>query len=140
MTDRASIQPSKRLRWHRWWVVAGVLVMGWTLWMALRPDPGFTVDLPDGDKWLHAFTFTCLVGWWGNLYVRRRERIIAALGCLAFGIFIEFAQWLSPPRDADPFDVLADGIGIALALLLLHTPLARVLAGVESGLMRLGRR
>lgn len=114
--------------------------MLWTLWMALRPDPGITVDLPYGDKWLHAFTFTCLMGWWGNLYRRRQARIGAALGCLAFGILIEFAQWLSPPRDADPFDVLADALGIVVALVLLRTPLARVLAGLESRLLRLVRR
>ena len=65
-----------------------------------------------------------------------RRRIAAALGCLAFGVFIEFAQWLDPPRDADPFDVLADAAGIALAGLLLRTPLARVLASGEAWLRR----
>ncbi|HEY8682748.1 MAG TPA: VanZ family protein [Rhodanobacter sp.] len=110
--------------------------MAWTLWMALRPDPGLALDFPCGDKLLHAFTFTCLMGWWGNVYRSRRARGWAALGCLAFGIFIEFAQWLCPPRDADAFDVLADGIGILIALPLLRPPLASVLARVERGLMR----
>lgn len=139
MIDHAVVQTG-RLHWHRPWAGVGVLIMLWTLWMALRPDPGITVDLPNGDKWLHAFTFTCLMGWWGNLNRRRQARIWVALGCLAFGIFIEFAQWLSPPRDADPFDVLADAIGIVVALLLLRTPLARVLAALESRLLRRVRR
>jgi len=121
-----------RLRWHRSWVALGAAIMAWTLWMALRPDPGITLAVPEGDKLLHAFTFTCLMGWWGNVYASRRARAMAALGCLAFGIFIEFAQWLDPPRDADPFDVLADAVGIGLALLLLRTPLARVLVRVET--------
>lgn len=99
--------------------------------MALRPDPGITLDVPEGDKLLHAFTFTCLMGWWGNVYATRRARLAAAAVCLAFGIFIEFAQWLDPPRDADLLDVLADAVGIGLAWLLLRTPLARVLAGLE---------
>jgi VanZ family protein len=127
-----SIQPSGRLRWHAAWAVLGGAIMLWVLWMALRPDPGIALDLPYGDKLLHATTFTCLMGWWGNVYRERRPRGWAALGCLAFGVFIEFAQWLDPPRDADAFDVLADGIGILLALLLLRTPLANVLASVES--------
>ena len=126
-----SLQPSHRLRWHIAWVVLGGLIMGWTLWMALTPDPDITLSFPYGDKLLHATTFTCLMGWWGNIYRTRRPRAWAALGCLMFGIFIEFAQWLDPPRDADAFDVLADGIGILIALLLLRTPLSRVLAGVE---------
>jgi VanZ family protein len=125
-----------RLRWHRAWTVIGVLVMAWTLWMALTPDPDIALDFPQGDKLLHAFTFTCLMGWWGNIHHSRRGRIGSALLCLGFGIFIEFAQWLDPPRDADALDVLADGVGIALALLLLRTPLAHVLAGVERRLLR----
>ena len=109
----------------------GAAIMLWTLWMALMPDPDLTLSIPDGDKVLHAITFTCVMGWWGNVYTSRRARAWAALGCLAFGVFIEFAQWLDPPRDADAFDVLADGIGILIALALLRTPLDRVLASVE---------
>lgn len=106
--------------------------MAWTLYMALRLDPGITLEVPDGDKLLHAFVFTCLMGWWGNVYATRSRRAFAALACLAFGILVEFAQWLSPPRDADPFDVLADALGIGAGLLLLRSPLARVLADGEA--------
>lgn len=90
----------------------GGAIMLWILWMALRPDPGIALDFPYGDKLLHATTFTGLVGWWGNVYRERRARGWAALGCLAFGVFIEFA------------------------LLLLRTSLAHVLASVESRSMR----
>ncbi|MET4569605.1 VanZ family protein [Rhodanobacter soli] len=110
--------------------------MLWVLWMALSPDPGIALDFPYGDKLLHATTFTCLMGWWGNVYRARRARGWAALCCLAFGVFIEFAQWLDPPRDADALDVLADGAGIVIALLLLRTSLASVLASVEARSVR----
>lgn len=130
------VQTSMRLRWHRIWIALGGAIMLWVLWMALTPDPGITLEIPYGDKLLHATTFTCLMGWWGNVYRARRARGWAALGCLAFGVFIEFAQWLDPPRDADALDVLADGVGIAMALLLLRTPLASVLASVEAWSVR----
>lgn len=104
--------------------------------MALTPDPGITLAFPCGDKLLHATTFCCLTGWWGNVYRERRPRGWAALGCLAFGVFIEFARWLDPPRDADALDVLADGAGILVALPLLRTPLASVLASVEARSVR----
>ncbi|MEO6801468.1 MAG: VanZ family protein [Rhodanobacter sp.] len=132
--------PSQRLRWQTAWVVLGTLIMAWTLWMALTPDPDITLPFPNGDKVLHVITFTCLMGWWGNVYRARRPRAWAALGCLAFGIFIEFAQWFDPPREADVFDVLADSIGILIALLLLRTPLAGVLASVEALSWRRYRR
>ncbi|MEO9078346.1 MAG: VanZ family protein [Rhodanobacter sp.] len=126
------LQPSQYLRWHTTWIALGGLIMGWILWMALTPDPDITLSFPYGDKLLHGTTFICLMGWWGNVYRGRRLRVWAALGCLAFGIFIEFAQWFDPPRDADVFDVLADGIGILIALPLLRTPLGAVLASVEA--------
>lgn len=135
MIEPATIQPSRRLHWHRTWVGLGVAIMGWVLWMALTPEPGLTLAFPYGDKLLHATTFCCLMGWWGNVYQDHRARGWAALACLAFGILIECAQWLDPPRDADAVDVLADGIGVLLALLLLRTPLARVLLSVEQALL-----
>ncbi|HEY8328980.1 MAG TPA: VanZ family protein [Rhodanobacter sp.] len=136
MTGRKTVQTSARLRWHRAWVALGGAIMLWVLWMALRPDPGIALDFPYGDKLLHATTFICLMGWWGNVYRARRARGWAALGCLGFGVFIEFAQWLDPPRDADALDVLADGVGIVIALMLLRTSLASVLASVEARSMR----
>jgi hypothetical protein len=136
LIERETVRTSGRLRWHRAWVALGGAIMLWVLWMALRPDPGITLDVPYGDKLLHATTFTCLMGWWGNVYRERRARCWAALGCLAFGVFIEFAQWLDPPRDADALDVLADGVGIVIALLLLRTSLASVLASVEARSVR----
>jgi hypothetical protein len=136
LTGRETVRTSGRLRWHRAWVALGGAIMLWVLWMALRPDPGIALDFPYGDKLLHAITFTCLMGWWGNVYRARRPRGWAALGCLAFGVFIEFAQWLDPPRDADALDVLADGAGIVIALLLLRTSLASVLASVEARSVR----
>lgn len=56
-------QAPARLHWHALWVALGVALMAWTLWMALRPDPEITLALPEGDKWLHLFAFTCLMGW-----------------------------------------------------------------------------
>ena len=131
------VQTSMRLRWHRAWVALGGAIMLFVIWMALMPDPGITLSFTYGDKLLHASTFCGLTGWWGNVYRGRRARGRIVLGCLLFGVFIEFAQWLDPPRDASGWDVLADVLGILIALLLLRTPLARVLAGLEA---RFGRK
>ncbi len=127
--------PSGRLRLHWLWIAAGSMLMLWGLYQALEPDPALRLDFPNGDKLLHALGFACLMGWWGNVFVARRARITAALGCLAYGVLIEGLQWLNPPRTADGLDVLADVCGIAIALLLLRTPLAGVLARVERVVM-----
>jgi hypothetical protein len=132
------VQTSIRLRWHGSWVALGGAIMLFVLWMALSPDPGITLSFTYGDKLLHATTFCCLMGWWGNVYRGHRARAWTVLGCLAFGLFIEFAQWLDPPRDASSGDVLADVVGVFVGLLLLRTPLARVLAGIEARFVRVG--
>jgi VanZ family protein len=123
--------PSGRLRLHWLWIAAGSMLMLWGLYQALEPNPALRLDFTNGDKVLHALGFACLMGWWGNVFVARRARITAALGCLAYGVLIEGLQWLNPPRTADGLDVLADVCGIVAALLLLRTPLAGVLARVE---------
>ena len=115
----------------------GGAMMLFVTWMALTLDPALTLSFTYGDKLLHACTFCGLTGWWGNIYRGRWARVWIAMGCLAFGVFIELAQWLDPPRDASGWDVLADAIGILVALLLLRTPLARVLAGLETGVGRM---
>jgi VanZ family protein len=136
LNEAMDVQTSRRLRWHGAWVALGWAIMAFVLWMALMPDPGITLSFTYGDKLLHASTFCGLAGWWGNVYRSRRARGWIALGCLVFGAFIEFAQSLDPPRDASAWDLLADVVGIVLALLLLRTPLARVLAGIEASFER----
>jgi VanZ family protein len=131
------VQTSERLRWHGGWVALGGAMMLFATWMALTPDPAIALSFTYGDKLLHAGTFCSLTGWWANIYRGRWARVWIALGCLAFGVFIELAQWLNPPRDASGWDVLADGIGILVALLLLRTPLARLLADLEAAIERM---
>jgi len=132
MSHGMNVQTSNRLRWHGSWVALGGVIMLFVLWVALMPDPSVTLSFTYGDKLLHACTFCGLTGWWSNIYRGRRARGWIMLGCFLFGVFIEFAQWLDPPRDASVWDVLADVFGILLALPLLRTPLARVLAGIEA--------
>jgi VanZ family protein len=130
--------PSGRLRLHWLWIAAGAMFMLWGLSQALESDPALHLDFFGGDKLLHVLGSACLMGWWGNVFAGRRARAMAALGCLAYGVLIETLQWLDPPRTADALDLLADTGGIAVALVLLHTPLAGVLAWVERTFARRG--
>jgi VanZ family protein len=125
------VQTSGRLMLQRWWIVAGVVLMLWGLYIALEADPALQLDFAGGDKLLHALGFGCLVGWWGNVFSTWRARWRAALACLVYGALVEVLQAFTPPRSADALDLLADAIGIGAGLLLLRTPLARVLVRIE---------
>ena len=123
------------LRWHRGWVVLGVLLMMAVAAIALLPATrhltALALALPAGDKLLHMLAFAALMGWWGNLYHRPRRRLGVAAACLLFGLLIECAQWPHNPRDASVWDLAADALGLVLGGLLLRTPLAGVLARAE---------
>lgn len=97
----------------------------------LRQLTRIVLTVPAGDKLMHACAFAGLMLWWGNVYRGRGSRWRIAAWCLLFGILIECAQWPRAPEDADPFDVLADMVGLALGWLLLRTALADVLARAE---------
>ncbi len=127
---------SRRLQLRRLWIAVGAALMLWGLYLALEPDPDLRLDFANGDKLLHALGFACMMGWWGNVFAAPRARGIAAVGCLAYGVLIEGLQWLNPPRTADGLDVVADACGIAIALLLLRTPLSGLLARLERALQR----
>lgn len=95
--------------------------LGWALviaWLAFRPSTGLESGLP-WDKANHAAAFvvlTVLTGrGWPDL-----PRIVLVLIMLAAGVGIELVQGLPQiGRDADVWDVVADGVGAAAGLGLL---------------------
>jgi VanZ family protein len=98
-----------------WWRLVLALLLGTVTWLALAPAPPRALST-GWDKLNHVLAFSTLAivatlglmgAWW---------RIAAAL--LAYGGLIELLQGLLPPREADLADLLSDGLGIAIGLLL----------------------
>jgi VanZ family protein len=110
------------LRHARRWQVAGIAVLVLVLAAALMPAIWFMKGMDDPrlahpDKWAHAITFTLLTVWFSGQYSRRNYWRIA-MGMLAFGAFIEICQRMVSYRSADSMDFAADGLGVALGLLI----------------------
>ncbi len=99
----------------RRWLFGAALLLA--LLLALRPLTAEVqlFDQLDKLKHLACFAALTLLALWAGL----RPVLAVAGGLLGFGVLIELAQALTPTRTADPFDVLADLAGIALALLAL---------------------
>ncbi len=106
------------LRYARRWQAAGIGVLALVLGATLTPDFGLhDTDIMPSDKWQHGVTFAFLTVWFCGQY-RPRSYWRVALGMLAFGAFIELCQrWVSY-RSAESLDLLADGIGIAVGLVI----------------------
>lgn len=123
------------LRWHLRWLTAGWVMVVAVVLLSLTPKLAFKGGFPHFDKFEHALAYLVLMAWFGGLSGRRAHRWIA-LGLIALGAAIEWAQGASGFRTADLWDLLADAVGIALGWLLAHHYTRRWFARAEQALAR----
>jgi VanZ family protein len=127
------------LRWRTFWLVAGLIGTGFGLYLALRPPGAATPWFPGSDKLEHALSYLAMGLWFAALFERRHLTRVA-LGLISFGVLVEILQAALPyGRAAEWSDLLANGIGIAVAVLLTSAlreswmfSLERLLLGAES--------
>lgn len=105
------------LRFAVLWVLAGAGLFLVTVYLCLRAPGGEENWFEGFDKFAHALSFFALT-FWGLALVERRAYARVILVMLAVGAGIEVAQQLMAlGRQAEWGDLIADGTGIALALL-----------------------
>ena len=114
LSHRMFHDPTWRIRW-------AVLSVGLALgvgWAALMPAD-IAPALSSNDKLNHLLAFACLAAS-GRLALRSgwRATSIVGAGLVAYGGFIELAQTQVPGRMGDWADLLADGAGVVLGLVL----------------------
>lgn len=117
-----------------WWAVAWFGV-GLLLWLSLMRDPP-QMNFEDSDKVQHIAAYTVLTAWWMQLWLARGRRIGLALGLMALGVAIEFAQAATGYRTYSYGDMAADAIGIALGWLAAPPRLPNLLAWLQQSLSR----
>ncbi|UYK81551.1 VanZ family protein [Xanthomonas sacchari] len=115
-----------------WWLGIAVLI-----YVCLMPHPPQLSDLPDTDKVEHFIAYLVLAAAAVQVYAGPRAWTWAALGLLALGVGIEFAQgaWTTT-RSADPLDALADALGVAAGMATAATPWRDLLWRLERGSRR----
>jgi len=112
----------------------GIWIFGWALCivLSLGPPPPIPSDVPDGDKIGHTLAYAVLSGWAVMIFGTRRAWLRSAAALMVLGIAIEFAQGaLTANRTADPYDALADALGIVLGLCVALTPANNFLLTLE---------
>jgi VanZ family protein len=105
------------------------LALGWAMvaavvYLSLTPAPP-RIDLEGGDKLGHLFAYAALTYWFCQFYFHG-SRVLYALGFVAMGVALEFAQGATGYRNFEVADMAANTLGVAAgwgAALLL--PLAR---------------
>ena len=113
MTDPFRHRPN----WHRLWFLGGWLGIAVTLVVSLMPS-----TLDDGrahaDKIIHLMGYAILMFWWAQLVTQNRWKLAVAV--VLFGIAIELLQGLTPHRQPDPLDALANTCGVLLGWIAAH--------------------
>jgi len=124
-----------RLRWRGLWLALGWLWVGAILWLSLMPNPP-QIDVPEGDKLGHGFSYALLMFWFCQLHLSRRARVGYALGFVAMGIAIEFVQRATGYRSFELLDMAADGVGVLAGWLLALPTGGRLAARLEAAIAR----
>jgi glycopeptide antibiotics resistance protein len=101
--------------WTRLWRVGGWLGIAITLVASLMP-PLLNETGGHTDKIIHLSGYALLMFWWAQLVIRRRWRL--ALAVILFGASIELLQGLTPDRQPDLLDALANTCGVLLGWLI----------------------
>jgi VanZ family protein len=99
----------------RVWTLVGWLGIFAVTYLSLMPDPPHP-SFEQGDKFEHVAAYCFLAWWFAQIAVARSARVRLALGLLALGIGLEIAQLAVPQRTFSIADMLANAIGIGLAL------------------------
>ncbi len=116
------------------------LALGWgwvatIVWLSLTPSPP-TIDITQGDKLGHFLGYGLLMFWFGQLYASARTRLAYALGFAALGVALELAQRALGYRTYEPFDMVANALGVALGWGAALASGGRLLARLEAALRR----
>ncbi|HWR77063.1 MAG TPA: VanZ family protein [Thiobacillus sp.] len=98
----------------RWWKAAGWLGVILTLALSLMP-PALDVSSGHTDKIVHLAGYALLMFWWAQLVTQQRWKL--AIAVVLFGIAIEGLQGLTPDRQPDLLDALANSGGVLLGWL-----------------------
>ncbi|MGC2520039.1 MAG: VanZ family protein [Burkholderiales bacterium] len=123
---------ARRYRFPRLWQVLGWIMVLAIVIGSLLPSKMLEPVLPDwNDKLIHIVAYGIVMFWFSMLDRALRRQALWALGFVAMGVAIEFAQRATGYRDFEIADMVADAIGVALGWVLAHTPAAGALEWVE---------
>lgn len=123
--------PQRPLRWRPLWLVIGWALVAAVVWLSLTPRLAeFDVPFVFLDKAGHFTAYFVLMFWYASLYQRPAHWLLA-VGFVLLGVALEGAQYLTGYRGFEFGDIVADAVGIAVALLLARTPLVDFLQFIE---------
>lgn len=105
------------LRWHSLWLTIGYLMLLVIIQQSITSAP---IQIDTGlvwqDKLLHLGAYFTLMFWFMQIYPATKQRLLFAVLFVLVGIAMEVIQSFSPARYFETWDMLANTVGVLLAL------------------------
>ena len=116
------------------WLTLGWLLVAVIVFLSLWPKPPQPLDFEQSDKLYHVIVYMTLMLWFANIYPQRSSQVQLSMGFFVMGVCLELLQGMTEYRTFSYTDMLANGIGILLALYLAKTRLATYLLRIDTWL------
>ena len=135
LRENAAAGPGRPRLIATWYGVGALLLLAVKA-LSLMPISNTGVN----DKLSHLVTYFVLAGWFGLLAADRVGLAWAFVAMVAYGGLIELLQAMTPHRQAEWADLLANTAGAGIGIWLYFTPLRRLLLFVDRCLSRVFQR
>lgn len=126
-----SVFSAGHLYYGRLWVWLGIIMVAAVILLSLIDRSQSINAVLTQDKLMHTLAYGAMMGWFSQIYHRRRSRLLLAILFIALGIVIECLQGFLPTRQFEVRDMLANTYGVVLAWILCATPLGYILQKFE---------
>ena len=122
---------------RRIWLALGWLWIATIIYLSLTPHPPEPMHFLNADKLEHTLAYGFLMLWFCQVYQQRTPRILIAGLLVALGIGIEYLQRITVYRIFDYADMLANGAGVLLSLILISIGLGRIGVMLETKIFKI---
>jgi len=128
------------LRYKRLWVYMGLAMLFGILSLSVIDVPKVVKVFLWSDKLLHGVVYAGLMGWFAQIFRHDLTRLMLVVVFIAFGVCMEYLQALTPTRNFEVADMVANSCGVVLAWALSYTIMGSILERVEIYLPKRGAK
>ena len=115
------------------WLLIGYMLIAYVIYETLTADPvNVDIHLPFADKYMHALGYFILMGWFVQIYHSKKAKLIGALFFIGMGIGLEFLQEMGGVRYFEVADMIANALGVFIALSLSNTVFEKSLLYIDT--------
>lgn len=120
------------LRYRKLWLSIGCLLIALVVYLSLTSAPlKLKLDLLYQDKFGHLLAYFAMMFWFAQIYHGHKQRLVLMLFFVLLGVSMECLQSFDTNRYAEIGDMVANILGVLIAVLLALTPLKYLLLRFE---------